>query len=70
MTKHWLGVISLTLLWILFRSIAPTTMPSTTTPPILKPGTPAGAYQITVTGASGSGATSLSHNTLITSTLQ
>jgi hypothetical protein len=39
---------------------------STTTPPIPKPGTPAGTYQITVTGASGSGATSLSHFTQIT----
>ncbi len=39
---------------------------STTTPPIPKPGTPAGTYQITVTGTSGSGATSLSHFTQIT----
>ncbi len=39
---------------------------STTTPPVPKPGTPAGIYQITVTGTSGSGATSLSHFTQIT----
>jgi len=43
---------------------------TTTTPPIPKPGTPAGTYQITVTGASGSGATSLSHNSMITLTVQ
>jgi hypothetical protein len=42
---------------------------TTTTPPVPKPGTPAGTYQITVTGASGSGATSLSHNTMITLTV-
>jgi large repetitive protein len=42
---------------------------STTPPPIPKPGTPAGTYQITVTGASGSGATALSHHTLITLTV-
>ncbi|MGB9107032.1 MAG: hypothetical protein WCC59_19910 [Terriglobales bacterium] len=39
---------------------------STTTPPVPKPGTPAGTYNITVTGTSGSGATSLSHFTQIT----
>ena len=43
---------------------------TTTPPPIPMPGTPAGTYQITVTGASGSGATSLSHNTMITLTVQ
>lgn len=42
---------------------------STTTPPIPKPGTPAGTYQVTVTGTSGSGATTLSHNTMITLTV-
>jgi hypothetical protein len=42
---------------------------TTTTPPVPKPGTPAGTYQITVTGASGSGATSLSHSTMITLTV-
>ena len=43
---------------------------TTTPPPIPKPGTPAGTYQITVTGASGSGATSLSHNAVITLNVQ
>jgi hypothetical protein len=42
---------------------------TTTTPPVPKPGTPAGTYNITVTGTSGSGATSLSHNTVITLTV-
>jgi hypothetical protein len=43
---------------------------STTTPPVPKPGTPAGMYPITVTGTSGSGANALSHNTVITLTVQ
>jgi hypothetical protein len=43
---------------------------NSTTPPLPKPGTPAGTYNITVTGASGSGATSLSHSTIITLTVQ
>jgi uncharacterized membrane protein len=43
---------------------------TTTTPPVPKPGTPAGTYQITVTGTSGSGATALSHNAVITLNVQ
>jgi hypothetical protein len=43
---------------------------STTTPPIPKPGTPAGTYNITITGTSGTGATSLSHSTTISLTVQ